>query len=105
MHWYRPAAFENDYWFEGIGQEWSTSDIPAWSLHRLIEMIGDPFEMQHLLGFNIETDYDNIVECIEWLIEDNRFNKEYLVDLTGTDAHQDMVDSFRYAFEVLRKED
>ena len=53
--------------------------IPAWSLHRLIEMIGDMFEMQHWLGFNIEKDYDHTIECIEWLIEDNRFNKEYLV--------------------------
>ena len=55
-----------------------TVDIPAWSLHRLIEMIGDMFEMQHWLGFNIETDYDNTIQCIEWLIEDNRFNMEYL---------------------------
>ena len=56
-----------DYWY------------PAWSLHRLIEMIGDMFEMQHWLGFNIEKDYDHTIDCIEWLIEDNRFNKEYLV--------------------------
>ena len=54
-------------------------DIPAWSLHRLIEMIGDPFEIQHWLGFNIEKDYDHTIDCIEWLIEDNRFNEEYLV--------------------------
>lgn len=53
--------------------------IPAWSLHRLIEVIGDMFEMQHWLGFNIEKDYDHTIDCIEWLIEDNRFNKEYLV--------------------------
>ena len=60
----------------------STKDIkntiPAWSLHRLIEMIGGPFEIQHCLGFNIEKDYDHTIDCIEWLIEDNRFNKEYL---------------------------
>lgn len=54
-------------------------DIPAWSLHRLIEMIGDMFEMQHWLGFNIEKDYDHTIDCIQWLIEDNRFSKEYLV--------------------------
>ena len=53
--------------------------IPAWSLHRLIEMIGDMYEMQHWLGFNIEKDYDHTIDCIEWLIDDNRFNKEYLV--------------------------
>ena len=49
--------------------------------------------------------YYNIILCIEWLIKEGYFNKEYLVDLTGTDSHQDMVDSFRYAFEALKKED
>ena len=60
------------------GDELYAKDIPAWSLHRLIEVIGDMFEMQHWLGFNIEKDYDHTIDCIEWLIEDNRFNKEYL---------------------------
>ena len=75
----------NDKWNPFVGQPLSydglrgTYLIPAWSLHRLIEMIGDPFEMQHWWGFDIEKDYDNMVDCIEWLIEDNRFNKEYLV--------------------------
>ena len=72
-----------------LGLKKETADFPvwgtegllymAWSLHRLIEMIGDMFEMQHWLGFNIEKDYDHTIDCIEWLIEDNRFNKEYLV--------------------------
>lgn len=66
-HVWIPKAHVTDDWF------------PAWSLHRLIEMIGDMFEMQHWLGFNIEKDYDHTIDCIEWLIEDNRFNKEYLV--------------------------
>lgn len=61
--------------------------ISAWSLHRLMEMIGDPFEMQHWLGFDIEKDYNNIVECIEWLIEDNRFNNEYLVNQEAIEEH------------------
>lgn len=63
----------------GISKGAYSLDIPAWSLHRLIEMIGDMFEMHHWLGFNIEKDYDHTIDCIEWLIDDNRFNKEYLV--------------------------
>ena len=38
----------------------------------------------------------------EWLIKEGYFNKEYLVDLTGTDSHQDMVDAFGYAFEAMK---
>lgn len=66
------------YFTTAIDPLCNPNDIPAWSLHRLIEMIGDMFEMQHWLGFNIENDYDHTIDCIEWLIEDNRFNKEYL---------------------------
>lgn len=73
---------------------------PAWSLHRLIAMLPDFFSN---LGrqFNLKMDkcflryctarndeyiyfqqkdtlYDNIIDCIEWLIKENKFNKEYL---------------------------
>ena len=54
------------------------SIIPAWSLHRLIEMIDDSYEHYNWLGFIVEDDYDNMIQCIEFLIDDNRFNKEYL---------------------------
>lgn len=74
--------------------------VPAWSLHRLIAMLPDFFSN---LGrqFNFKMDkcflryctarndeyiyfqqkdtlYDNIIDCIEWLIKDGHFNKEYL---------------------------
>jgi hypothetical protein len=77
-------------------------DQPAWSLHRLIAMLPDFFSN---LGrqFNLKMDkcflryctarndeyiyfqqkdtlYDNIIDCIEWLIKENKFNKEYLKD-------------------------
>lgn len=64
--------------------------IPAWSLHRLIEMCnktqfgmtisiynnevtvdGDLFEV-------FDNTYDNLISIIEWLIERGHFNKEYL---------------------------
>ena len=64
--------------------------IPAWSLHRLIEMCnntqanmtigiyrdevtvdGDLFEV-------FDNTYDNLISIIEWLISLDNFNKEYL---------------------------
>ena len=64
----------------------SKRGIPAWSLHRLIEMIDDECVI-HLDNFTIagrlfevyDNLYDNIVDCIEWLIKEGYFNKEYLV--------------------------
>ena len=79
-------------------------DIPAWSLHRLIEMMPNRLEMQdeegetweylfHLSHVEVVYDvylyerrfsemaniYDNLISCIEWLIKEGYFNKEYLV--------------------------
>lgn len=51
--------------------------IPAWSLHRLMEMV-DPWEYKNWIGEDIENDYDNMIQCISFLIDDRRFNKEYL---------------------------
>ena len=79
---------------------------PAWSLHRLIEMmpkcvmahsIGDDSPRLHpyvpkfdyrgvtienideiLADFYEHTDlFDNIIDCIEWLIKEGYFNKEF----------------------------
>ena len=99
MHWYKPAECEHDYWFEGIGDSWATSDIPAWSLHRLIEMMPSVIYREGRLDYylNVNRDgviydrmgiacieyiydnlFDNVVLCIEWLIKEGYFNKEYL---------------------------
>ena len=74
--------------------------IPAWSLHRLIEMMPTLIyrrERQYWLDINndgvcyntnggfacveyiADNLYDNILYCIEWLIKEGYFNKEYLV--------------------------
>ncbi len=70
--------------------------IPAWSLHRLIEMcplIPNPSRFLAVTSFktvyvrmNDEMDvsyagkgtYNNLINCIEWLIKEGYFNKEYL---------------------------
>ena len=65
------------------------SVTPAWSLHRLIEMtklkvtpflygveISHPqWERAFVRRANV---WDNLCDCIEWLIKEGYFNKEYL---------------------------
>ena len=72
-------------------------DFPAWSLHRLIEMtpmLFNPirnlfvsnksveYQMSEgrttLIFANENNIYDNVINCIEWLISVDEFNKEYL---------------------------
>ena len=78
---------------------------PAWSLHRLIEIMPTTIKSRYgyvnlavnaelvqyqyydedymhnecCQHFNDGTLYDNIIDCIEWLIKEGYFNKEYLV--------------------------
>lgn len=75
--------------------------IPAWSLHRLIEMMPDEiFYEDSTLILGVFGDgvyyadneygevfksfdgnlYNCIIKCIEWLIKEGYFNKEYLED-------------------------
>lgn len=78
--------------------------FPAWSFHRLIEMMPKiiikdliqwylcltPYytdqvtyenyngEIDYLYKGRSKSLYDNIIDCIEWLIKEGHFNKEYL---------------------------
>ena len=74
--------------------------IPAWGLHRLIEMMPENVTTDDWLGVSFDDVsyyhgngegmigwkyykagnlYDCIIECYEWLIKKGYFNKEYLV--------------------------
>jgi hypothetical protein len=58
--------------------------VPAWSLHRLFEMIcNKECEEYYYFDFSIDYDsmadvYNSIIEVIERHIKENRFNKKYL---------------------------
>ena len=71
--------------------------VPAWSLHRLIEMmptivnpVCDLFVSNKRVEYQMSEGrtthifagennvYDNIINCIEWLIKSDHFNKNYL---------------------------
>ena len=88
------------YLLSDVPHHFRSIDIPAWSLHRLIEMMPTLIgwrDKQYWLDVNndgvcystsmsyalvefiADNLYDNIIFCIEWLIKEGYFNKEYLV--------------------------
>ena len=79
------------YWFYcDIAKEWKctilsstqvfkdypTTVIPGWSLHRLIILCGNIACDWIFRNYDC---YTNAINCIEWLIKEGYFNKEYLV--------------------------
>jgi hypothetical protein len=68
-----------------VDETLASDDLPAWSLHRLIEMLNIQMQTDGRYiyladgGFDAHASiYDNIIDCIEWLIKEGDFNKEYL---------------------------
>lgn len=64
--------------------------VPAWSLHRLIEIAGDDTGTiairyegvtfnKDIYFYSHPTTYDNLIDCIEWLIKEDALKKQYLV--------------------------
>lgn len=73
-----------------------SQELPAWSLHRLIDLCGAErmpisfykkgkvmIRVNHIHpthnGRSNYNHYDSLIDCIEWLISDGYFNKEYLI--------------------------
>lgn len=93
---------EEEYGFSNwIGKPSLTTDIPAWSLHRLkcllpnkipyksgyltVEIINNVCLMfmtdtseQRVISFINENLYESMIKCIKWFIKRDYFNKEYL---------------------------
>lgn len=60
-------------------------DFPAWSLHRLLLLLPTEYiydiDFQQIMRdfvFGTQDMYDEVISCIEWLIKEGYFNKEYL---------------------------
>ena len=76
-----------DYCKDRIGYTWylvpkpatlgDKRSIPAWSLHRLIEMVAHTQYPYYVISKELPI-YDALCERIEWLIKEGYFNKEYL---------------------------
>ena len=93
-------AYLNETFQDEVGENDTPYVLPAWSLHRLIEMM--PYDFTHnnntyelyvtcegagyddgedsysVVGWWSGNTYDDIIDCIEWLIKEGYFNKEYL---------------------------
>lgn len=87
------------YFITTIDPLCNPNDIPAWSLHRLIDMMPeemyggllcifkDSIRYEEVIMDRLEAHfevvgddmYDNAISCIEWLIKEGVFPKEYLV--------------------------
>ena len=105
MRWERIS--EKYAYYPSTKTPYVSSDIPAWSLHRLIkDLMPDTIAVEnatcmghrffYLLTFmhddvtyevnsfvfkefaEHDNYYDNIIDCIEWLIKEGYFPKEYL---------------------------
>lgn len=78
----------DDYIYIHLGEEGWEDTIPAWSLHRLIELCPETIEEicndgEAHCSLHIDFDkhrniYNNIIDYIDWLIKKRYFNKEYL---------------------------
>ena len=56
----------------------SKRGVPAWSLHRLIEIVAQTQYPYYVISKALPI-YDALCERIEWLIKEGYFNEEYLV--------------------------
>ena len=98
MCWTKMAAIRGTFYVPELApiNMVSWRHTPAWSLHRLIEMIQEVCSriiMVHswvrienrcmpYMDYpcdSFDNTYDNLISCIEWLIKEGYFNKEYLV--------------------------
>lgn len=90
MHYYHTVDFEgNEVWYPSIipyenvvvasdfvGETeicLENNTIPAWSLHRLIELSG-----MGIIVTTADNIYDKVIQYIEYLMKCESFNKEYL---------------------------
>ena len=80
MHhsYYTRVSFDGSkshFWKEETG--YNEKAIPAWSLHRMIEMVAHTQYPYYVISKELPI-YDALCERIEWLIKEGYFKKEYL---------------------------
>lgn len=82
-HYYLSLFNQDEFQAVGLSQY---EKIPAWSLHRLIELGGFNVECKGIfwrvtgtyISESCDKIYDTIIDSIEALITEDLFNKEYL---------------------------
>ena len=91
MGWFKAYSLREEIYkpyIKGYKLENHQSDIPAWSIHKLIEIISIDvtFKNEFIVinnntkMFNSSTNvYDNLIDVIEYLINDNKINSEFIL--------------------------
>ena len=80
MCWTKMAAIRGTFYVPELApiNMVSWRHTPAWSLHRLIEILSHTQYPYYVISKELPI-YDALCERIEWLIKEGYFNKEYLV--------------------------
>lgn len=88
--YYDEEDYENTPYllYTELKNNWNDCFLPAWSLHRLTALCDGPVTINHescTVTYGIELDfhglptiYDNLIDCIQWLIEEGMFDLKYL---------------------------
>ena len=91
MGWFKAYSLREEIYkpyIIGYKLENHQSDIPAWSIYKLIEIISIDitFKNEFIVinnntkMFNSSTNvYDNLIDVIEYLINDNKINTEFIL--------------------------
>ena len=90
MGWFKAYSLREEIYkqyIKGYKLENHKSDIPAWSIYKLIEIISidvtfknEFIVINNTKMFNSSTNvYDNLIDVIEYLINDNKINSEFIL--------------------------
>lgn len=83
---YYSELMGDDRIFVYVGNGYEADEIPAWSLHRLIEICNHKEQDLNIVIPYART-YDAMIARIKWLIKEGYFPKEYLVDQETIEEH------------------
>lgn len=90
MGWFKAYSLREEIYkpyIKGYKLENHQSDIPAWSIYKLIEIISidvtfknEFIVVNNTKMFNSSTNvHDNLIDVIEYLINDNKINAEFIL--------------------------
>lgn len=92
MGWFKAYSLREEIYkpyIKGYKLENHQSDIPAWSIYKLIEIISKEITINDtsvIIGNNstnrmfssYDNVYDNFIDVIQWLMEKNEINEEFI---------------------------
>ena len=94
MGWFKAYSLREEIYkpfIKGYKLENNKTDIPAWSIYKLINIISKEVTISDtsvIIGnnstnrmFSSSTNvYDNLIDAIQWLLEKKEINEEFIID-------------------------